>query len=295
MEQEKLLKTVSDFLSSKYDIVYSTDKYCLAIGDIPIGLVAHLDTVFNSPPTNIYYDQKAEIIWSPEGLGADDRAGVYSILFLIKKGYRPTVIFTTDEELGCIGADSLVADWKEPPVELKYLIELDRRGEKDCVFYQCTNKEFKEYVKSFDFTLANGSFSDISVLCPCWKIAGVNLSIGYYNEHSYTEFLNIRHMFNTIKKVEAMLKAEKTAEYYKYSEEDLQKFVTNFFNIGLVKCDRCDFVGEYFDLIPIKNHGKTEMLCLDCITKEVEISYCEKCEEFFIGLDENFCEDCKNN
>ena len=40
------------------------------------------------------------VMISPDGLGADDRAGVFMIMNIVKAGFRPHVIFTTDEE-GC--------------------------------------------------------------------------------------------------------------------------------------------------------------------------------------------------
>jgi acetylornithine deacetylase/succinyl-diaminopimelate desuccinylase-like protein len=205
LSQESLLRVMSKYLRSKYKTVYSTKEYVVAVGDIPIALVAHLDTVFSKQPANIFYDRIKNVMWSPEGLGADDRAGVYSIVQLIKRGLRPTVIFTTDEEKGALGAEKLVRDFPEAITELKYIIQLDRRGSNDCVFYDCDNALFEEYVETFDFVTAFGTFSDISVICPAWGIAGVNLSIGYVDEHSYSELLYIGNMIATINKVEKML------------------------------------------------------------------------------------------
>ena len=65
----KLLSEIADYT------VYSTDLFIAAEGNIPIVLVAHMDTVFNHPPKDFYFDEKRGALWSPEGLGADDRAG----------------------------------------------------------------------------------------------------------------------------------------------------------------------------------------------------------------------------
>ena len=78
-----------------------------------------------------------------------------------------------------IFADALVSVLKEAPMKLNYIIQLDRRSSNDCVFYDCDNKEFTKYVESFGFLEGIGSFSDISVICLSWGIAGVNLSVGY--------------------------------------------------------------------------------------------------------------------
>ncbi len=97
--QEVLLSGVSEYLVSQYseDRVVTTDKYIIAFGNEPIGLVAHLDTVHSVPVKDLFYDTQQGVMWSPQGIGADDRAGVYSILEIIGRGYRPTVILTTDE------------------------------------------------------------------------------------------------------------------------------------------------------------------------------------------------------
>ena len=43
----------------------------------------------------------------------------------------------------------------QAPIDLKYIIELDRRGSDDCVFYQCDNHEFDAYVEKFGFQNLN--------------------------------------------------------------------------------------------------------------------------------------------
>lgn len=219
LNQKQLLKAMKHYLGGKYKNIIDTEDYLVAVGDIPIALTAHLDTVFTTPPKNIYYDRTKNIIWSPEGLGADDRAGVYAIIQIIKSGLRPTIIFTTGEEDGCIGANKLVTEAPDAPTELKYIIELDRRGNDDCVFYSCNNSLFDEYVESFGFVTKFGSFSDISAICPIWGVAGVNLSIGYENEHSVSETLHIGHMFNTIKKVKRMLEDANNITKFDYIED----------------------------------------------------------------------------
>jgi hypothetical protein len=51
-----------------------------------------------------------------------------------------------------------------------------------------------------------GSFSDIATISRATLLCGVNLSVGYYNQHSRHEFLRISEMFDTIGKVRAILK-----------------------------------------------------------------------------------------
>ena len=44
--QSSLKKALTQYLKARYKRVISTRDYVIAVGDIPIALVAHLDTVF---------------------------------------------------------------------------------------------------------------------------------------------------------------------------------------------------------------------------------------------------------
>jgi len=207
--RKQMFKTLTKIYGSK-NIIHTKD-YLIAKGKIPIGLVAHLDTVFISPPIDIYYDQDYEVMWSPQGLGADDRAGIYGILTLLQRGYRPHIILTTNEELGGVGAKILTKTiTKSPFNDLLFLIELDRKGYNDCVFYELDSPKFEDLIEKYGFISRWGTYSDICELAPTWECAAVNLSIGYLDEHTKQETLNMYWFKTTIKKVEAILKdAEK--------------------------------------------------------------------------------------
>ena len=189
-----------------YTIKFS-NEYIIAEGQLPVCLLAHMDTVFAQPPKNFFYDKEKTTLWSPDGLGADDRAGIYSIINILEEGYRPSLIFTDGEERGGIGASALIQKFPDCPFsECKALIQLDRQGSKDAVFYGCDNPDFTKLIVSYGFEEEWGTFTDISIIAPQWKIAAVNLSVGYFNEHQRIEFLNLVHCHSTINKVKEMLK-----------------------------------------------------------------------------------------
>jgi hypothetical protein len=190
---------------TKYGIDLAADgkKYTYYPGTIPVMLVAHLDTVHSGPPQEMYYDKSQGCIWSPDGLGADDRAGVWGVMEIVRRGYRPHILFTDEEEVGGKGARQAVEEFT--PDGVHCLIEMDRKGSDDCVFYSDDNKKWHKWVKKFGFTKQIGSFTDISVLMPAWKVSGVNLSIGYYAQHTKTERLLIHEAVDTIDKVCRML------------------------------------------------------------------------------------------
>ena len=303
LTQKAMHKTLSTYLKSKYKRVVSTKDYIYAIGDIPIALVAHMDTVFTRPARDIFYDRQKNVIWSPEGLGADDRAGIFAIIQIIRKGLRPHIIFTTDEEKGCLGADKL-GRLACPFDDLRYIIQLDRRGADDCVFYDCDNDDFVKYVEQFGFVEAIGSFTDICSLCPPWKVAGVNLSIGYRDEHSISEVLFVGQMFNTIEKVCRMLQKESIPKFeyipmvYSGMKNDWFRYLRRSKTEpdDATHCHNCgkEFLPEELIPVTMRNFSRKNF-CIDCIPGRVD--WCNSCGEAY-ELDPNckqptgLCEDC---
>lgn len=305
LRQPVLFKAMKTFLKSRYNKVIVTKDYIYAIGDIPIALVAHLDTVFVDPVENLYYDERKNVLWSPEGLGADDRAGVFLILQIIKSGLRPSVIFTTDEEKGGLGAIQFAIDIPKPATDIKYLIELDRQGTNDCVFYDCDNLAFSEYVESFGFVETFGSFSDISMICPQWGIAGVNLSVGYFNEHSVSETLHVNALLSTLKKVMTMLKETNIPNFKyiptKYSYKSWfskgSDWYKNNYDEMTVVCKKCGLPFSEYEVFPVKTiTGGTAFYCPDCIAVD-NVKWCDRCQEAFESRpedpDSSLCDDCK--
>lgn len=301
LTQKSLLYTMENFLKNKYKKVVRTKKFLYAIGEIPVALVAHCDTVFKKPPEDIFYDNYKNVMWSPDGLGADDRAGIWAIIKIIRAGLRPHIILTTDEEMGGIGASHFINACPKPFANIKYLIQLDRRGANDCVFYDCYNEKFIDYVESFGFTENFGSFSDICIICPAWKIAGVNLSIGYQDEHSFSETLWIGYMNQTINKVIRMLKVAESAPTFEYIENPYtQEWYLKYMNQENYKsetkcvCGKCKKIFCEYDVVPAKMvDGSTKWICGECIA---DFGWCERCQEPFELTDKNstdiICPDC---
>lgn len=306
-KQNATKKAVSNYLRKMYPEVNETKDYIFAEGDIPIALVAHLDTVFEKDKLHkrdkLFYDIEKGIMWNPYGAGFDDKAGVFAILKIIQNGYRPHIIFTTDEECGGIGAMALTDKYENCPFkELKYVIELDRANEVDCVFYDCYNSKFIEYVESFGFIEAWGTFSDIDVICEDWGIAGVNLSIGYKDEHTCSETLNINAMFKTIEKVEHMLQDVKNIEQFKYIRAPHYNYYYNYYDYyeepHLTTCDKCGQTFYNYEITPVKRlNGETEHFCVDCLV-DMNVEWCKICDEAFERQPhskEKYCNDCKEH
>ena len=286
---------MTQLLKSKYNNLIVSKDYIVAIGDIPIALVSHMDTVFKSPVSDLYYDQRKGVLWSPEGLGADDRAGIFAIIKILQEGLRPSIILTTGEEEGGVGAYALTTAHPDCPIPgLKYMIELDRRGSNDCVFYDCYCPEFVDYIENFGFCERWGSFTDISFLMPEWEIVGVNLSVGYENEHTHTEILNIGPLFDTIQKVKKMLR-EKNIPDFKYDELTIPNSAwwrkAEAYGYHCSKCKKLFSEYELFPALGIS--GKTQYYCPDCIIGNVEwCDYCGEAFEINSPANQPICKEC---
>lgn len=138
-------------------------------------------------------------------LGADDRVGVKTILDLLDKGLRPHVLFTTDEESGCLGSRAIILDERYNRLsECNMMIQIDRGVHEgkwnEMVFYSydhTSNKAiFDELSKGF--TLAKGSYTDVAVLGPHYNKPIVNISASYKNEHTTREFIYLKAYYKNL-------------------------------------------------------------------------------------------------
>ena len=203
--QERLKQALeAELITSEYT-VQKQKGFLYAEGSTPVLLVAHLDTVHRALSETICYSADGTVMMSPQGIGGDDRAGVYMILRLIQSSHCH-VLFCEDEEIGGHGAHAFIKSRIKPDVN--YIVELDRMGCNDAVFYNCKNEQFEQHICSFGFQTAFGSFSDISILAPKLNLAAVNLSTGYYNAHRVNEIVHLDEVEKLIGRVEKLLQTK---------------------------------------------------------------------------------------
>lgn len=196
MTQGEVKNYMRKYLSSKQYKVIDEDGFLYAKGTIPVLLVAHMDTVHSTVPHCI--SQTNGKILSPQGIGGDDRCGIFIIANIVKE-LHCSVLLCEDEEIGGVGAHKFVETNYIHELDVNYMIEFDRKGNQDAVFYSCDNEEFTEFViKNTGFQKAFGSYSDISTLMPASKLCAVNLSSGYYNAHTKDEYVMYDEMLTAI-------------------------------------------------------------------------------------------------
>lgn len=220
MTQEQVKKYVVKKLRKKgYEPIVG-DGYVYAKGKFPVLLVAHMDTVHKETVNEFRYTSDGDWISSPQGIGGDDRCGIYMILDIIEDT-RCSVLFTEDEEIGMVGASKFAKSDLIDDIKVNYIIELDRRGDSDAVFYDCENDEFTDFICDKDeegWVEQWGSFSDISTIAPVMKTAAVNFSCGYYGAHTLSEYVSLSQMYTNIERVKHLLKRTDKDKFFEYIE-----------------------------------------------------------------------------
>lgn len=243
MSEAELKTYVANELQKTHDNVISEDGFVYAKGTIPVLLVAHLDTVHKELVKNIVYSDDGNKISSPEGIGGDDHNGVAMILEIVKE-LNCSVVFCEQEEIGMVGAGKFTRSDYADDVNVNYIVELDRKGVNDAVFYSCDNKEFTDFVCDVTgFKTAFGSFSDISTLAPALKTAAVNLSCGYYNAHTVQEYVLYDEMIDIIEAVKVLIKTE--SEHFEY----VKRAYSSYGYYGSGHYDSYSTYGHQYDLL----------------------------------------------
>jgi hypothetical protein len=215
MPQLELKKYLFKKLRKSHGEVEWRDGFLYAKGEFPVLLVAHMDTVHKETVKEVICSDGK--INSPQGIGGDDRCGIYMILEIVKR-YNCSVLFCEDEETGGRGATKFTKSDCSMDVNANYIVELDRRGSTDAVFYECDNPEFTDFICKEYFKEAYGTFSDISVVAPHLGLAAVNLSSGYYNAHTTSEYVVEEDIDNIVIEVFGLL--DRTDETkFEYIEE----------------------------------------------------------------------------
>lgn len=219
MSEKELKNFVKQKLQKTYEHVICQDGFVFAQGTFPVLLVSHLDTVHKECVREIVYSDNGNIISSPQGIGGDDRNGVYSVLEIIKK-FNCSVLFCEQEEVGGIGAGKFIKSDLASELDFNYIIEFDRANANDAVFYSCANDEFEEFITRDFYKTAYGTYSDICEVAPSLGCAAVNLSCGYYKAHTTSEYVVLSEMENSIKAACDILARTTENDKFEYVESE---------------------------------------------------------------------------
>ena len=132
---------------------------------------------------------------SQEGLGADDKNGIWVCLKALTKCDHIKVFMAVGEEKGCWGSNRAMLDFFEDSL---YILEPDCKGGQEIRTLlrgvPVASKEFEEALEpeKFGYSITEGKTSDILPL----TISGVgvscaNIPCGYHNPHKEEEYCNV--------------------------------------------------------------------------------------------------------
>ena len=169
-------------------------------------LVAHADTTHTKKVDIGYYNGMYLSRDDQVGIGADDRAGCNILWKLKDLGH--SLLIPNAEEKGCKGSRFLMQskEWAEEMAKHQFAMQFDRKNAKNLVMYDVGSDPFTKWLEAemLGYKKEFGTSTDIKVLLdktkhkdyisPC----GVNVSIGYYNEHTPTEHLKIKEWNSTL-------------------------------------------------------------------------------------------------
>lgn len=179
----------------------------IKIGESDVMFTCHLDTV--SSAMDITHVIEGDII-KTDGksiLGADDKAGVTVLSYMIEHKVPGLYYFFLGEESGCIGSRKVSAKHKIEKIKgITKVISFDRRNVSSIITYQCgqrcCSEKFGEALaKALNdvettFAYKNDPTGILTDSCQFTSIYPecTNISVGYFSEHNYCESINIDHL-----------------------------------------------------------------------------------------------------
>lgn len=176
-------------------------------------VVAHMDEVHRHK-TGTYgahvvngsmivgYDYKNR---SMTGIGADDKNGIWICLNMLERFKVMKCVFFVQEEVGCIGSGHADMNFFS---DCRFVIQCDRKGNRDMVTRinmtgLCSDEFIREIrPEQYGYAETSGLTTDVYMLKrKRLNVSCVNLSCGYYNPHTdseYTIWEDLRNCFRFV-------------------------------------------------------------------------------------------------
>jgi len=224
-------------------------------------ICVHVDTCNRIPPEKVV-NTDGIVSLPPDSdsscLGADDRAGVWIALEMIKRGTTTDFEygFFDGEESGAIGSRA----YKPKDDAYTCFIGLDRKanGGRNVATYGYDNTELISIFTNIGYKEQQGSFTDCSVLAERTGLACLNLSVGYANEHTKKETLNISQMKYTLFTMLGVVIPKKDYPD-EYTTNGFSGWSSNYSLAYEPVC--CDLCGDHTELYEYRGN----QVCIMCI------------------------------
>lgn len=179
-------------------------------------VVAHLDQVQNSHSRDFKALEVDDIIIgysaksrAQQGLGADDKNGVWIALQCLLKYDNIKIALFVSEEIGCVGSGAADMSFFD---DARFVLQCDRRGAHDLItvagWTQLCSKEFVDAINpsAFGYEEETGMLTDVLTLKEKGlAVSCLNISCGYYEPHTDCEFTCISDLMNCLAFVENII------------------------------------------------------------------------------------------
>lgn len=227
-------------------------------------IVAHLDQVQNIHSSDFTVMECGDVVfgYSPsrrqtEGLGADDKNGIFIALECLRMFDKIKVAFFVKEEIGCIGSNAANMDFFQ---DCKYVIEPDRRGNNDLIteasFTELCSEDFVRGIIGFsDYNTTTGLCTDVMSLKENGlNVSAINLSCGYYNPHTDYESTNIKDLekcLNFIRLIISNVQDVYPHEHVEYKVDygySKGTYTYNYFEDYEIAYQEIEELSEYIDI-----------------------------------------------
>ena len=204
--EEEVVKYLPNFLKKD-----GHGNYYHIIGKSDTAFTCHLDTASRSKNdiNLIEFEKDGQTFIATDGksiLGADDKAGVTVLMYMIHNNVPGVYWFFIGEERGGIGSRAVANDFGNYPFmkDVKKVVSFDRRNYFSVITQQmgvqCCSNEFAkslcDEMNKYGMRLnldPTGVFTDsanfIDLVPEC-----TNISVGYFDEHRNSESQNITYL-----------------------------------------------------------------------------------------------------
>lgn len=179
-------------------------------------LASHIDQVQKTHSRDFQAIETDDIIFGfslnkkqQEGLGADDKVGIWIALRCLKRFDTLKAVFFVQEEIGCRGSSQCNMQFFD---DCKYVIQCDRRNGRDLItnigWTELCSEEFINALDAdkFGYKETAGMITDVGQLKENGlEICCINLSCGYYEPHTDHEFVMKAEILNCLAFVEHII------------------------------------------------------------------------------------------
>lgn len=189
-------------------------------------IAAHMDQVQKVHSRDFCCVESSEAIFGfsrknkrQEGLGADDKNGIWIALKCLEKYPSMKCAFFVQEETGCVGSSAANMDFFK---DCRFVLQCDRKGCKDFVtsiWGDLSSPEFQKAAEfeKFGYQESDGLTTDVGTLKDNGlEISVANISCGYYEPHTDHEFTVKADLLNCLALVEHII--ENCTDVYPHVE-----------------------------------------------------------------------------